>query len=83
MGSTAHTAATCVTEAHGPKVTNPDHPAYLGVQAFTKKTAELTALSETLRTLIAQAETLPSGRGIIRPERTRCRLRDGYHHTGP
>jgi hypothetical protein len=39
--------AKCVTEAHGPVVTNPDHPAYLGAQAFTNNTAELTALGET------------------------------------
>ena len=50
-------------------VTNPDHPAYLGAKAFTNNTTELTALGETLRNLIAQADTLPSGRGIIRPDR--------------
>ena len=61
------TDATCATEAHGPVVTNPDHPAYLGVQAFTNNTAEFTALGETLRNLIAQTDTLPSGRGIILP----------------
>ena len=49
-------------------VTNPDHPAYLGAQAFTKNTAELTAFGKTLRSLIAQADTLPSGRGIIQPD---------------
>ena len=38
-----NTDATCATEAHGPVVTNPDHPAYLGAQAFTNNTAELTA----------------------------------------
>ena len=40
------TDGTCVTEAHGPVVTNPDHPAYLGAQAFTNNTADLTALGE-------------------------------------
>ena len=49
-------------------VTNPDHPAYLGAQACTNNTAELTALGKTLRILIAQADTLPSGRGIIQPD---------------
>ena len=48
-----NTAATCVTEAHGPVVTNPDHPAYPGAQAFTNNAAEFTALGETLRNLIA------------------------------
>ncbi len=62
------TDATCITEAHGPVVTIPDHPAYLGAKAFTNITAELTALGETLRNLLAQADTLPSGRGIIRPD---------------
>ncbi len=62
------TDATCVTKAHGPVVTNPDHPTYLGAQAFTNHTAELTALGETLRNLIVQADTLPSGRSIIRPD---------------
>ena len=62
------TDATCVTEAHGPVVTNPDHPAYLGAQAFTNNTAELIALGETLRNLIAQTDTLPSCRSIIRPD---------------
>ena len=62
------TDATCVTEAHGPVVTNPDHSAYLGAQAFTNNTAELTALGETLRNLIAQADTPPSGKGIIQPD---------------
>ena len=47
-------------------VTNPYHPAYLGAHAFTNNTAELTALSKTLCNLITQADTLPSGRGIIR-----------------
>ena len=49
-------------------VANPDHPAYLGAQASTNNTAELTALGETLRNLIAQADALPIGRGIIRPD---------------
>ena len=62
------TDTTCVTEAHGPVVTNPDHPAYLGAQAFTNNTTELAALGETLRNLIAQADTLLSGKGIIRPD---------------
>ena len=35
------TDATCVTEAHDPVVSNPDHPAYLGALAFTNNTAEL------------------------------------------
>ena len=59
------TDATCVTEAHGLVVTNPDHPVYLGAQAFTNNTAKLTALGKTPRNLIAHADTLPSGRGII------------------
>ena len=67
-GGINDTAATCITEAHGPLVTNPDHPAYLGAQAFTNNTAELTALGETLRNLISQADTLPSGRCIIRQD---------------
>ena len=46
----------------------PINPAYLGAQAFTNNTAELNALGGTLRNLIAQADTLPSGRGIIRPD---------------
>ena len=49
-------------------VTNPDHPTYLGTQAFTNNTVELTALGKTLRNLIAQADTLPSRRDIIRPD---------------
>ena len=49
-------------------VTNTDHPAYLGAQVFTNNTAELSALGETLRNLIAQADTLPSGRDIIQPD---------------
>ncbi len=49
-------------------VTNLDHSAYLDAQAFTNNTAELTALGETLRNLIALADTLPSGRSIIRPD---------------
>ena len=49
-------------------VTNPDHTACLGAQAFTNNNAELTALGETLRNLIAQADTLRSGRGIIQPD---------------
>ena len=51
-------------------VTNPNHPAYLGAQAFTNNTAELTVLGETLRNrnLIAQADKLPSGRDTIRPD---------------
>ncbi len=36
------TDAICVTEVHGPVLTNPDHPAYIGAQAFTINTAELT-----------------------------------------
>jgi hypothetical protein len=63
-----NTDATCVTEAQGPVVTNPEHPAYLGAQAFTNNTAELNALGETPRNLITQADTLSSGRGIIRPD---------------
>ena len=42
--------ATCFIEAHGPVVTNPDHPAYLGAQAFTNNTSELTALGERRNT---------------------------------
>ena len=49
-------------------VTNPNHPASLCAQAFTNNTAELTALDETLRNLISLADTLPSSRGIIRPD---------------
>ncbi len=50
-------------------VTNADHSAYLGAQAFTNNnTAKLTALGETLHNLIAQADILPSGRGIIQPD---------------
>ena len=60
--------------------------AYLGAQAFTNNTAELTALGETLRNLIALAETLPSGRSIIRPDQAKSQLpvRDWYryYHTG-
>ena len=53
---------------HGLVVTNPDHPADLGAHAFTNNTAKLTALGATPCNLIAQADTLPSGRGIIRPD---------------
>ena len=52
------TDATCVTEMHGPVVTNPDDTAYLGAQTFTNNTAELTALGKTPRNFIAQADTL-------------------------
>ena len=61
------TDTTRVTEVHGTVITNPHLPAYLGAQAFINNTAELTAaLGEKLRNLIAQADTISSGRGIIR-----------------
>ena len=64
MTPTPHVPPRCTARWSPTPITLP----YLVAQAFTNNTAELTALGETLRNVIAQADTLPSGRGIIRPD---------------
>ncbi len=60
------TNATCVNEAHTARWSPTPITRHISVpMPSLKNTAELTALGETLRNLIAQADTLTSGRGII------------------
>ena len=45
---------TCGIEVHGPVVTNPDHPAYLGAQAFTTDTTPRNSLNSVKHYAISQ-----------------------------